>query len=91
MIESNRRGAKKKINQIWTIAVPHVDNMFRFVISISICFDIGVGIGMRVCRWWYSLSGGAGNCYPVKARRSYQDCFPLGEGAPYSARWGGLR
>ena len=59
--------------------------MFSFVISIGI--GIGIGIGMRVCWWWYSLSGGAGNCYPVKARRSYQDCFPLGGRGDPAIHW----
>ena len=61
----------------------------RYVLSstvISICIYCDIGIGMKVCRWWYF--SGAGNCYPVKVRRSYQDCFPLGgEGEPAIHWW----
>ena len=58
----------------------------RYVLSstvISICIYFDIGIGMKVCRWWYF--SGAGNCYPDKVRPSYQDCFPLGgrESRPY--------
>ena len=79
----------KEINQIWSFVVRPFLSIF-LVISIYICVDIGViGIGI-ICvdigvigMSGFADAGGflrcAGNCYPVKARRSYQDCFPLGE------------
>ena len=66
-------------------------------IGIGIGIDvIGIGIGV-IGMSGFADAGGflrcAGNCYPVKARRSYQDCFPLGERSFPAAIhwWGGLR
>ena len=58
------------------------DDDYDAVVGVKLYIVSFVISNVEVTMYWCEglrmvLFSGGGNCFPVKARRSYQDCFPL--------------